>query len=46
MALKDKVPLGVALPHRSPEPIDLAAEKTHTLGAWGEAAHAAAAESA
>ena len=25
MALKDKIPLGVALPHRSPEPIDMAA---------------------
>jgi len=25
MALKDKIPLGVALPHRSPEPIDIAA---------------------
>ena len=25
MALKDKVSLGVALPHRSPEPIDVAA---------------------
>src|SRR5271170_3032183 len=23
MALKDKIPLGVALPHRSPEPIDI-----------------------
>jgi hypothetical protein len=25
MALKDKIPLGVALPHRSPEPVDIAA---------------------
>lgn len=25
MALKDKIPLGVALPHRSPEPVDMAA---------------------
>jgi len=25
MALKDRIPLGVALPHRSPEPIDIAA---------------------
>jgi hypothetical protein len=25
MALKDKVSLGVALPHRAPEPIDMAA---------------------
>jgi hypothetical protein len=25
MALKDKVSLGVALPHRSPEPINMAA---------------------
>jgi len=25
MALKDKIPLGVALPHRSPEPIDMGA---------------------
>jgi probable F420-dependent oxidoreductase len=25
MALKDKIPFGVALPHRSPEPIDMAA---------------------
>src|SRR6059036_3558732 len=25
MALKDQIPLGVALPHRSPEPIDMAA---------------------
>lgn len=25
MALKDKIPLGAALPHRSPEPIDVAA---------------------
>ena len=24
MALKDKIPLGVALPHRSPEPVDIA----------------------
>jgi hypothetical protein len=25
MALKDKVSLGVALPHRSPEPVDIEA---------------------
>src|SRR5438105_13979784 len=25
MALKDKIPIGVALPHRSPEPVDIAA---------------------
>src|SRR5258706_12291669 len=25
MALKDRIPLGVALPHRSPEPIDMMA---------------------
>jgi probable F420-dependent oxidoreductase len=25
MGLKDKIPLGVALPHRSPEPVDIAA---------------------
>ena len=25
MALKDKIPLGMALPHRSPEPVDIAA---------------------
>jgi probable F420-dependent oxidoreductase len=25
MGLKDKIPLGVALPHRSPEPVDMAA---------------------
>jgi probable F420-dependent oxidoreductase len=37
MALKDKIPLGVALPHRSPEPIDMAAvrqvaQRAETLG--------------
>jgi probable F420-dependent oxidoreductase len=37
MALKDKVLLGVALPHRSPEPIDMAAvrqvaQRAETLG--------------
>src|ERR1700757_4458811 len=37
MALKDKISLGVALPHRSPEPIDMAAvrrvaQRAETLG--------------
>ena len=37
MALKDKIALGVALPHRSPEPIDMAvvrrvAQRAETLG--------------
>jgi probable F420-dependent oxidoreductase len=37
MALRDKIPLGVALPHRSPEPIDMAAvrqvaQRAETLG--------------
>ena len=25
MALKDKIPVGISLPHRSPEPIDMTA---------------------
>jgi probable F420-dependent oxidoreductase len=37
MALKDRIPLGVALPHRSPEPIDMTAvrqvaERAEALG--------------
>src|ERR1700757_5089032 len=37
MALKDKIPFGAALPHRSPEPIDMAAvirvaQRAETLG--------------
>src|SRR6266496_2407399 len=37
MALKDQIPLGVALPHRSPEPIDMTAvrqvaERAEALG--------------
>src|SRR5271170_2565899 len=37
MALKDKIPLGVALPHRSPEPIDIGsvrrvAQRAEALG--------------
>jgi len=37
MALKDQIPIGVALPHRSPEPIDMAAvrqvaERAEALG--------------
>jgi len=37
MALKDKIPVGMSLPHRSPDPIDMAsvrlvAERAETLG--------------
>jgi hypothetical protein len=37
MALKDKIALGISLPHRSPEPIDRdiarrAAQRAETLG--------------
>ena len=37
MALKDKIPLGMSLPHRAPEPIEMAtvrrvAERAEALG--------------